>query len=1585
MFVSLEKGFEGKAESKIIGREVLGQSNDSLMLALEPRMLFDAAGLVAGLDLLPEPEVMDPGFDPVLENTDIQPDADLFSNIPAVPAIGFPAVESVSSIVFVDSGVEDYESLINDVASDTLVIMLESDSDGVTQIGDILSQYEDVASVHIISHGSSASITLGDAVLSQDTLENYSTDLSVWGDSLTQGADILIYGCNVAEGVEGQTFVAQLSDMTGADVAASDDVTGTAAHGGDWDLETRTGIIESNVAASELGQHSYTGTLADIVVTEAGDNRDVATNGVDDTNGYNLREALEIAAYNDTILFDTALAGTTNSLNYGVLDISNNVSINGDIDGDGNFDITVDAQGNSRVFQLGKIDSTLTGLYIKGGYHATRGGGIYNDYGNLTLNDCIVSSNSSGDIGGGVYSYGGLLKIYDSIISNNDAANRGGGIYNFGTAIVSNSTISDNATTGNGEGGGVFNLSNLTITNSTISDNDAYEGGGIYNYDNLKINSSTISGNYAYNGGGIFDEGKSGSTKINNSTISGNQGGCEGGGIVNNDGILRLYHSTLSGNTGKEGIDLSANTYTWIGHTIVNDSVSTSGSYFYSQGYNLFSEASITGSVASDLLGATADLDPLADNGGPTKTHTLGNDSDGFEAGDNTASTISTYDQRGTGFTRVLDTIDIGAVEMTNRPPNAVDDNFSTDEATAFDTGSVLANDMDLDSDTLSVSNLDNTGTKGTVSDNGDGTIYYDPNGQFDSLSAGDTTTDTFTYTVSDGNGFSDTAIVTITINGLNDDPTAVDDKYTTDQDTAITTGDVLVNDSDPNTDPVSLDSIDTTATKGLVTDNGDGTFDYDPNGQFDYLAIGESAADTFDYTISDGNGGTDIATVTIEVTGTNDPVTANDDTGSTDKTTVITTGSVLANDTDPDTSDTLTVAGMDTTCTKGSVTNNGDGTFDYDPNGQFNSLGALDTATDTFAYTVSDGNGSTDTATVTITAYGGNGPPTGNDDGFSTDEDTAFTTADALSNDTDPNGADILSVDSINTTGTKGTVTDNGDGTFNYDPSGQFDYLAAGESATDTFDYTVSDGNGETDTAQVTITVTGSNDPLTANDDTGSTDKNTAITTGNVLTNDTDPDTSDTLTVTGIDTTGTKGGVINNGDGTFDYDPNGQFASLTAGSTDTDTFTYTVSDGNGSTDTATVTITVSGGTVSGGGGGSGSSGGGNNDDGGDTNSNTRPEGGDDTVTGGENSTFTFDVLSNDADGDSDNLTITGFDASDTLGLVTDNGDGTFTYDPNGQFDDLGVGETAQDTFTYTVSDGNGGTDTVTVTITITGTTRSATGLVFNTPTADASFGDLITDTQRSGTPWYQIWTGNEAGTEGAYVDTGAFYENGNGWIQGDDLSSLFPDYCQADDAALWVRSWTQAGGYGNWASSAMPFNLIDSVNACDSATGPVPVDQMFNDENASSGHWYRIWVGDGASEETSGSFLDTSLLNNGASQGWARASELALLSFTPDEPGASQELWVRAWSPEAGNLGWEHWTVTCTEGTETAAVMESRFDFSVQSEVESGNHWQQAVAKTIESDIPANEAMPGFNEQIQVAGTQFEIQRREFLERLCA
>ena len=216
---------------------------------------------------------------------------------------------------------------------------------------------------------------------------------------------------------------------------------------------------------------------------------------------------------------------------------------------------------------------------------------------------------------------------------------------------------------------------------------------------------------------------------------------------------------------------------------------------------------------------------------------------------------------------------------------------------------------------------------------------------------------------------------MTVTIDGANDAPVAVDDAYGTSEDAPLSvnvSAGLLANDSDPDSsDLLSVEAVDTTGTVGLVSFNADGSFTYDPNGQFESLAVGETATDTFSYTVSDGQGGTATASVTVTIDGANDaPVAVDDAYGTSEEAplSVNVSAGLLANDSDPDSSDLLSVEAVDTTGTVGLVSFNADGNFTYDPNGQFESLAVGETATDTFSYTVSDGQGGTATASVTVT-----------------------------------------------------------------------------------------------------------------------------------------------------------------------------------------------------------------------------------------------------------------------------------------------------------------------------------------------------------------------------------------------------------------------------------------------------------------------------------------------------------------------------------------------------------------------------------------------------------------------------------------
>ena len=271
-------------------------------------------------------------------------------------------------------------------------------------------------------------------------------------------------------------------------------------------------------------------------------------------------------------------------------------------------------------------------------------------------------------------------------------------------------------------------------------------------------------------------------------------------------------------------------------------------------------------------------------------------------------------------------------------------------------------------------------------------------------------------------------------------------------------------------------------------------------------------------------------------------PVASNDSASTAENTAV--TISALGNDYDAD-GDSLTITG--TSGVNGSAHVSG-GNITYTPNTAY-------TGTETFTYTISDGNGGTDSATITVTVVASpvNSEPVAVNDSAATTEGTSITIP-VLSNDYDPDG------DSISISGTSGVngLAQVSGGNIIFTP-------ATGFSGTETFNYTLSDGNGGTDSATVTVTVTASstnnNAPVAVND----TVEITSVTsiTFNVLSNDYDAE-NDTLNVVGV-TQGSKGHVAFNADGTLTYTPGKRFKN-------SDSFSYTINDGKTSA-TGSVTI----------------------------------------------------------------------------------------------------------------------------------------------------------------------------------------------------------------------------------------------------------------------------------------------------------------------------------------------------------------------------------------------------------------------------
>ena len=162
-----------------------------------------------------------------------------------------------TSVVFVDSRVTGYQSVLDSLAEASEVFVLDGASDGLTQIATYLQGRTGIDAIHVISHGSPGALYLGSTVLDSSTLASYGAQLAGIGTSLTRTGDLLLYGCSVAKGDLGLQFITSLAQYTEADVAASTDLTGAVWLGGDWQLENSTGPIDS----SSIFPASYQFTL----------------------------------------------------------------------------------------------------------------------------------------------------------------------------------------------------------------------------------------------------------------------------------------------------------------------------------------------------------------------------------------------------------------------------------------------------------------------------------------------------------------------------------------------------------------------------------------------------------------------------------------------------------------------------------------------------------------------------------------------------------------------------------------------------------------------------------------------------------------------------------------------------------------------------------------------------------------------------------------------------------------------------------------------------------------------------------------------------------------------------------------------------------------------------------------------------------------------------------------------------------------------------------------------------------------------------------------------------------------------------
>ncbi|MBW4512020.1 MAG: DUF4347 domain-containing protein [Scytonematopsis contorta HA4267-MV1] len=279
-------------------------------------------------------------------------------SIHEVNSVTFTQGETEKIIVFIDAGITNYQSLIAGIKPEAEVVILNPEEDGIEQVTKYLRKNK-YSSVHIVSHGSDGSLQLGGTWLSEENLDAYASSLQEWGSGLTEGGDILLYSCDVAQDEKGKAFVQRLSSLIGADIAASDDLTGSAQLGGDWVLEFATGMIQTPLAFQTRVMEAYSQVLAsagDVIINEFSQGSSGAKEWVEIlvvTDNLNLQNH-KLVDGNSSL--DITLSGSGfSSLKAGTLIVLYN---GGDRDGAITPDLNYDPANGDYTLQISSLNST---------------------------------------------------------------------------------------------------------------------------------------------------------------------------------------------------------------------------------------------------------------------------------------------------------------------------------------------------------------------------------------------------------------------------------------------------------------------------------------------------------------------------------------------------------------------------------------------------------------------------------------------------------------------------------------------------------------------------------------------------------------------------------------------------------------------------------------------------------------------------------------------------------------------------------------------------------------------------------------------------------------------------------------------------------------------------------------------------------------------------------------------------------------------------------------------------------------------------------------------------------------------------
>src|SRR5712691_4869494 len=473
-------------------------------------------------------------------------------------------------LVFVDAGIEHESQLLhalrnlNDPNRQIEIVVLSPNKDGIDQISQVLATHHDLDAVHVLSHGTDGALKLGATWLHSENLGTYAGEIAQWHHALSSDADLMFYGCDLAQSADGRTLLDALHTLTGADIAASTDDTGDSLLGGNWNLEYDLGTVTTSTVLTSETAADWHALLNTFVVTKT-----------NDSGPGSLRQAIINAnglAGTDTITFNITGAGVhTITLASALPTITDKVIIDGYTQpgasantlttGD-NAVLTIELDGNSLnaaglTLGAGSSGSTIQGLSIVNFDGGASGHGIL-----VLSNNNLIAGDFIGLRADGTTALGSSS---DGIEINGASGNTIGGSNPADRNVISGSTANDGVQIWNGATNNTIRGNYIGTDASGTLDRGNFDDGVDLdtNADNNQIIGNLISGNNsdgidigdtAPDSGGNVIQGNLIGTQANGTSALGNTGH----GIFVGNGAT-ANNTTIGGTNAGEGNTIAFN------------------------------------------------------------------------------------------------------------------------------------------------------------------------------------------------------------------------------------------------------------------------------------------------------------------------------------------------------------------------------------------------------------------------------------------------------------------------------------------------------------------------------------------------------------------------------------------------------------------------------------------------------------------------------------------------------------------------------------------------------------------------------------------------------------------------------------------------------------------------------------------------------------------------------------------------------------------------------------------------------------------------------------------------------------------